>query len=1063
MPLPRQLLQIDYDQYQRYAAITVLLKPLLRARQAQSRHPLRILEVGSHSLNLLPAFLAPLPVEIVRADLEPGLAGDLGPYVTIEAGAPLPFADDAFDYLVAMEVLEHIPSAERCSAVKEWARVSTLGVFFTCPNGNRVRRVEARADAAFQARHGRVHPWLEEHERFGRPTRLQVEELCAQAGLNPHRFQNSPLAEWLPLLLVTEQLFEKGDKELFRRFNEMLNSRHFQAFIRKPSYRSIYAAFPDEVLKTSAFELWQSAGITDCKGNPGTPPTAEQKIDPVRLLAKQLSDQILNHRANEVQMQELQRLQRERIELQARVEQTELALTLERYLHQPRNSTLPSSPSLEKARLHHLKAISPQQWLVQPDPAQPGLPSFEWDVTLQKGWHQVVVEGQMAEAYALKLYLDYGFDFNETHLLQMTGWPEGHHRCSFNVYLDHPVRRLRLCCTQQKGILKLETFRVMPRAAWQVAWDGLLLAARELLNSPKQTWKRTIAAKTSLLRYGMELTTRPRNLPFDALTPYQLWLRQQRPSPQERHALQVLHQNSPVKLVFFLRCPKSLPLHAIAKTVQSLHQQDACNWEVWIAASHAQQQQLENLAVVRQLGERLHWLDDGDDIGMARHFNHAVKASFADWIVQLEAGDQLEPDSALCLLETSRIHPHSVLLYADEDFLVPGVGESDPLLKPRFMPETVRFQPELIGRAIALHGPTLKRLGGLNPTYDGALIPEYLQRLFLSQHQFTQVNRVLLHRTPAPPAGEAVKLVWERLRQDYAPENYQIETFRTTVNERDSIRPASPLAYASATSGLISIVIPSAGKITRVKGETHLHLERCLHALRKKTTYDKLEIIVVEDGTLAPQAGAAVERYHARRVTVPGPFNFARSINRAAAKAQGDYLLLLNDDTEVITSDWLQRMLSLCHDQMGAVGARLLFPTGLVQHLGISLRNGIPIHPWYNQPPLLHSELTTTPRNWLAVTAACLLTPRRAFDAVHGFDESFELNYNDVDFCLRLWQAGYRVVMNPTVELYHHEALRTDGRALYRPDELARFQARWRDTYAVDPYLRMPPGEWGIS
>jgi GT2 family glycosyltransferase len=88
-----------------------------------------------------------------------------------------------------------------------------------------------------------------------------------------------------------------------------------------------------------------------------------------------------------------------------------------------------------------------------------------------------------------------------------------------------------------------------------------------------------------------------------------------------------------------------------------------------------------------------------------------------------------------------------------------------------------------------------------------------------------------------------------------------------------------------------------------------------------------------------------------------------------------------------------------------------------------------------------------------------MLTTWTAFEKLQGFDEAFELNYNDVDYCLRLWQAGYRVVMNPQVELYHHEAMRRDGRAAYRPEELKRFQQRWKSTYPHDPFLRLPPGE----
>ena len=130
--------------------------------------------------------------------------------------------------------------------------VANKGICFTCPNGDLVIDQERRADADFQARHGRVHPWLEEHERYGRPTFDEVQTLLKQLSVSCHRFNNSPLAEWLPLLLVSEQIFEQGDLELFARFNEMLNTRPFHACIQEPAYRSIYAGFKSSVIDQQA-------------------------------------------------------------------------------------------------------------------------------------------------------------------------------------------------------------------------------------------------------------------------------------------------------------------------------------------------------------------------------------------------------------------------------------------------------------------------------------------------------------------------------------------------------------------------------------------------------------------------------------------------------------------------------------------------------------------------------------------------------------------------------------------------------------------------------------------
>lgn len=1051
MPLSRQLLQIDYDQFHRYAAVTALLRPLLRHESSNSLEPLRILEVGSHSLNLLPAFLSPLPVEVVRADIEPGLAGDLGAYVTIVPGQPLPWDTGAFDFTVALEVLEHIPPEERRSALREWARVARHGVFFSCPSGKRVRHLEQRADAAFRTRHGREHPWLEEHERFGRPTRRAVKELCSEAGLTCHRFYNSPLHEWLPLLLITEHLFEQGDKELLYRFNEMLNTRPQQLFLKQPGYRSLYAAFHLESMQSQAYQLWERAGLLGPAGRPVPGFPSNEPIDSTRVMAEQLSNFILQQRRREVDAVALAWAQRQVQEVQERLSHSERQLALHEHqmrVHPPA-SHIQSTCIGKVTRVQEMVQLSPTCWLVEGD-----CPTLEWDVPFARGWHRVIVDGVIGEACAVKLHLDYGQGFNDVHVVNLAGWPAGTHRCCFNFYLDHPTRRVRLRFTQQRGqVIELDAFQIKPRRSWQVACEGIGRLALQGITSPRQFWKN---ANSNLLRYGMTLTAQPPGLPFASMTPYQRWLKLQQLSAVDRQRLLSLNQVSTTKLVFFLRWNQADAVEDVARTIDSLEQQCDNHWELWIAGTLSHRNTLSNAH-----SQRTHWLNDKQDQSQAMQLRLCAKHSQADWLVQVGAGDQFDSDAVLHLRETIRQHPTSALLYADEDRWTHSLGADQPLLKPSLLSETVRHQPAILGQAVAVHVPTLQQLGWFNPSFEGAMLPEYFLRLQLCQKQCTQVKQVLLHRRLSPPVSQAVKLVWDRLREEYSPNQYQVDSFRAIICDARNAYPVKP---TSLNQGLVSILIPSAGKVAQLNGESHLHLERCLHSLREKTTYDKVEILVSDNGHLSHEAQAAVDRYGARRVTVPGPFNFSRSINRAAQAAQGDYFVLLNDDTEIITPHWLELLLSIIHGQTGAVGARLLFPSGLVQHAGITLHAGVPIHPWYHQPlPDRTSDCLNLPRPWLAVTAACLLTPRKAFEAISGFDESFELNYNDVDFCLRLWQAGHQVMMHPAVELYHYETYRSDGRAAYRPEELERFQGRWRSVYPEDPYFRMAPGSGGAA
>lgn len=1036
MPLPRQLLQIDFDQFHRYAAVTLLLRPLI----AELNRPVRLLEVGSHSLHLLPAFLAPLPVEIVRADLEPMLAGDLGTYITLEKDAAFPFEDDSYDFTVAMEVLEHIPSEDRTIAMGEWARVASHGILFSCPAGNRVQSREARADADFQARHGRVHPWLEEHARFGWPTRQEVESLCDTLGLTCHRFQNSPLAEWLPLLLATEQIFERGDQELTRRFNEMLNLRPFRAFIQEPPYRNIFAAFKSNADKNQALQLWKKENQLS-RGN--------STYDATRVLAKQLTQFVKEHRQRAVDRQALEQAQRQTTEQKQLLHHQQLALRWESWQRENPSRSLRSSPScnlLLNSQKQDVEPFGPFHWKVN-GPA----PAFEWAATFSVGWHVVSVTGQMQQGQYAILSIDYGHGFSDQHVVKL-GFPiSGWQSLSLHAYFHHPVRRCQLTIIPPGKEVVIEHFSILPRHPVQVAGSGVGLLLRDLLHQPLKTLSEVWAAP-SIPRWCLDRTIRQ---PERIQTPYLEWLCSQRPDRNGLQQLILQHRTGSEKLVYFIKLNEEHDQEDILSTWRSLLAQYESPWHLYLAAPSSILDYWLNHPEWQPHRERITGMATRPDRGLAGLLNQCVQETSADWIVPLQPGDLLEPDTCLQYLEAARITPPSSVLYADEDVQATHTLLEQPLFKPMFHQETLCQQPELIGQAVAIHGPTLQKLGGFNPSYDGALVAEYMLRVLTSGHQLTQVPRVLLHQKQRSVVTPSIQLVHERLADDYHPGAYQIDTARIVVQDTASRMLPAP-EYTS--QDLISIIIPSAGRLIASDGTSHL--KRCLASLREKSTWSRLELLVVHQDALHDQAEQAMKQYDARPVVVPGPFSYSRNINHAARVAQGEYLLLLNDDIEIITPDWLQQMMRFAHSEVGAIGSKLLFPTGQIQHVGISLSNGIPMHPYYGRSQEDgYFDCCHSPRNCLAVTAACMLTNWTAFEKLQGFDESFELNYNDVDYCLRLWQAGYRVVINPRVELYHHEVMRRDGRAAYRPEELRRFQQRWNPIYPHDPFLRLPPGE----
>jgi len=217
-------------------------------------------------------------------------------------------------------------------------------------------------------------------------------------------------------------------------------------------------------------------------------------------------------------------------------------------------------------------------------------------------------------------------------------------------------------------------------------------------------------------------------------------------------------------------------------------------------------------------------------------------------------------------------------------------------------------------------------------------------------------------------------------------------------------------------------------------------------------------VIVVSDAEERPDAISALPiagRILWHHYKSGEPFNFSKKINVGVAASHGEHLLFLNDDVEALDGEWLEALLE--HSQregVGAVGAKLLYPDGRLQHIGLVLGvSGMAAHAFHQAPgsSFGYSASAVIVRNYSAVSAACLMTPRRVFEEQGGFDPAFPVDFNDVDYCLRLRSAGYRIVFTPHACLRHGEQQST-GPRLPDPERERVARERWRDAIARDPY-----------
>jgi GT2 family glycosyltransferase len=245
-------------------------------------------------------------------------------------------------------------------------------------------------------------------------------------------------------------------------------------------------------------------------------------------------------------------------------------------------------------------------------------------------------------------------------------------------------------------------------------------------------------------------------------------------------------------------------------------------------------------------------------------------------------------------------------------------------------------------------------------------------------------------------------------------------------------------------------------------------LKRCITSIQEKSTYDNFEIIVVENNSITDDIFKYYEELkqyrNVRVITYEGEFNYSKINNFGAAQTTGEYLLLLNNDTQVITLDWIEELLMYAQRKdVGAVGAKLFYADKTIQHAGVVLGLGAHRTAGHSHYRVAYNNLgymgkLCYAQNVMAVTGACLMIRKSLFDELGGLDETFAVSLNDVDLCIRAWKAGYLNVFTPFAELYHYESvsrgLDDQGEKAKRYDrESALFRSRWKDLLKQgDPY-----------
>ncbi len=484
--------------------------------------------------------------------------------------------------------------------------------------------------------------------------------------------------------------------------------------------------------------------------------------------------------------------------------------------------------------------------------------------------------------------------------------------------------------------------------------------------------------------------------------------------------------------------------------IESVLNQSYERWELCIADDCSDRAEVaEILAEFAALDNRIKITRTEQRGGISRTANAAWQIASGKYVCFLDHDDTLAPHALAYVCEALSQNTGADLLYSDEDKIGAKGERFDPFFKPDWSPDLL-LSENYICHLLVLAQDLAQKTGRLDPAFDGSQDYDLILRASAQARRIVHIPKILYHwRAGAASTASSID-----------NKQYALDAQKRTLERRGHIEPGAVpgrwrVRYPIPEGSRVSIIIASGGRVDALRTN--------LESIFAKTAYGDYEVVITDNSK-----GTAIERLVREfQTSHPNlryldsreqPFNFSAINNAAARECASPVLLFLNDDTSVIAPGWLEAMVELAlRPEVGAVGAKLLYPNGAIQHAGVVMglydNCGHAFKGLDGSKPH-YFDFTDIIRNVSAVTGACLMTRASVFWQANGFDEDeLAVAFNDVDFCLRLASLGYLNLYTPHAVLYHHESLsKTSKDLIPHPKEVAAMRLKWGKTIAHDPF-----------
>ena len=521
---------------------------------------------------------------------------------------------------------------------------------------------------------------------------------------------------------------------------------------------------------------------------------------------------------------------------------------------------------------------------------------------------------------------------------------------------------------------------------------------------------------------------------------YKEWLEKNMPTRQELDR-QAKHKFKYEPKISILVPVYNTPETFLRQMIESVQKQTYENWELCIANANPGNEQVKSiLKEYTESDARVKVTDVPENEGIAQNTNKALKIAEGAFIGLLDHDDVLAENALYEVVKELNKVVDTDVIYTDEDKVSTAMDEYfSPNFKPDFNLDMLRSNNYFCHFFVAKK-ELIEAVGGFRGEYNGAQDYDLFLRCIEKAERIGHIPKILYH--------------W-RVHQESTADNPLSKMYAYDAGQKaieQHLKRCGVMAKVSKTENLgfyrvkyqqegkplVSILIPN-----KDQKET---LDQCLKSIEEHTDYENYEIIIIENNSTEKETFEYYKRIRNPKIRViewKDEFNYSAINNYGVRNAKGEYLLFLNNDIEVIHSDWLREMLSNCQrEEVGAVGVKLYYPDNTVQHAGVIVGIGgvagsvfVGLKRGYTG----YMHRASIQQNLSAVTAACMMVKKSVFEEVGGFEEKLKVAFNDIDFCLKIREKGYLIVYDPYVELYHYES-KTRG-AEDTTEKIRRFQS----------------------